>query len=176
MLLIARPLPDEYAPYFEKYLQHVPVDADVLTLLAEQAATVAHLVAALTPVQAAHRYAPGKWSVKQVLAHLADTERVFAFRALWFARGEQAALPGMDENLWAETAGADARPAADIGRELANLRRLSLDLFAALPPEAWTRRGVASERALSVRAVPWILAGHERHHLGVLRERYGLGG
>ena len=134
---------------------------------------MARLVAALTPDQAAHRYAPGKWSVKQVLAHLADTERVFVFRALWFARGEASALPGMDENLWGDSAGADAREVGDLGRELAALRQLSLDLFASLPPEAWERRGVASERVLSVRAVPWIIAGHECHHL-ILRERYGL--
>ena len=94
---------------------------------------------------------------------------------MWFARGETAALPGMDENLWGETAGADARPVADIGRELAGLRQLSLGLFASLPPEAWGRHGVASERVLSVRAVPWIVAGHERHHLEILRERYGVG-
>jgi hypothetical protein len=172
---IARPLPDEYAPYFEYYLRHVAPDADVLGVLAGQATTLSGLVSALTPAQAEHRYAPGKWSVKQVLAHLADTERVFVFRALWFARGETAALPGMDENLWGETAGADARKVADLGAELDLLRRHSLALFAALPAEAWDRRGVASERVLSVRAVPWILAGHERHHLEILRERYGVG-
>jgi hypothetical protein len=176
MPLIPRPSPDEYGSFYETYLRHVTAGADVLALLTEQAAAVARLVAALTPQQGEVRYAPGKWSVKQVLAHLADTERVFVFRALWFARGEESALPGMDENLWGETAGADARPVADIGRELAALRRLSLDLFAALPAEAWERRGVASERVLSVRAVPWIVAGHETHHLVVLRERYGLAG
>ncbi len=171
---ISRPASDEYGPFYETYLQHVPAGADVMALLAEQGTTMARLVAALTPPQAEHRYAPGKWSVKQVLAHLADTERVFTFRALWFARGETAALPGMDENLWGEMAGADARPVADLGRELAGLRQLSLGLFASLPPEAWGRRGVASERVLSVRAVPWIVAGHERHHLEILRERYGV--
>lgn len=175
MLVIARPTSEEYAPYYETYLQHVPDGTDVLAMLNEQAEEMARRVAMITPAQAAHRYAPGKWSVRQVLAHLADTERVFVFRALWFARGEQSALPGMDENLWAESAGADVRPTADIGRELAVLRSQSLDLFASFPAEAWERRGVASERVLSVRAVPWIIAGHERHHLEILRERYGLG-
>ncbi len=101
-------------------------------MLEEQATTMASLVVGLTPPQAEHRYAPGKWSVKQVLAHLADTERVFTFRALWFARGETMALPGMDENQRGQTAGADARAVADIGRELAGLRQLSLGLFALL--------------------------------------------
>ncbi len=173
---IARPLSDEYGPYYETYLQHVPAGADVVAMLTAQATTVARLVAGLTPQQAEHRYAAGKWSVKQVLAHLADTERVFVFRALWFARGETAALPGMDENLWGDAAGADARQVDDLGEELASVRRLSLRMFASLPPEAWDRRGVASERVLSVRAVPWIVAGHEKHHLIVLRERYGLAG
>lgn len=175
MLVIARPAPDEYAPYYETYLQHVPEGADVMALLAAQAAEVARVVAGITTAQAESRYAPGKWSAKQVLAHLADTERVFVFRALWFARGEESPLPGMDENLWAETAGADARTVAAFGVELAALRRHSLDLFASLPAPAWQRRGVASERMLSVRAVPWIIAGHERHHLDILRERYGVG-
>lgn len=175
MLVITRPSPEEYAPYYETYLQHVPADVDVLALLAAQGAAMALVVASVTAKQAEFRYAPGKWSVKQVLAHLADTERVFVFRALWFARGEEAPLPGMDENLWAETAGADARAVADFGVELAALRRHSLDLFASLPTQAWQRRGVASERTLSVRAVPWIVAGHERHHLDILRERYGVG-
>lgn len=174
MIPITRPTPEEYAPYYETYLQHVPPGAEVLDLLAEQARLMAALVARITPQQAEHRYAAGKWSVRQVLAHLVDTERVFVFRALWFARGEESALPGMDENLWAETAGADARPIGDFGRELAALRRLSLDLFASLPAAGWERRGVASERVLSVRAVPWIIAGHECHHLAILRERYGL--
>ena len=174
MMLIARPATDEYGPFYETYLQHVPAGADVVSRLVDQGTTMARLVAGLTPDQAAHRYAPGKWSVKQVLAHLADTERVFVFRALWFARGEASALPGMDENLWGDSSGADAREVADLGRELATLRQLSLQLFASLPPEAWQRRGVASERVLSVRAVPWIIAGHECHHLEILRERYGL--
>lgn len=174
MIHIARPTPEEYAPYYETYLQHVPPGAEVLDLLTDQAQIMAALVARITPRQEEHRYAEGKWSVKQVLAHLADTERVFVFRALWFARGEESALPGMDENLWAVTAGADARPIADFARELAALRRHSLDLFASLPAVAWERRGVASERVLSVRAVPWIIVGHECHHLEILRERYGL--
>ncbi len=176
MILITRPSTDEYGPFYETYLQHVPAGVDVVAMLTDQGATTARLVAGITPAQAAYRYAPGKWSVKQVLAHLADTERVFTFRALWFARGEESALPGMDENLWGESAGADRREVGDLGRELSTLRRLSLDLFASFPAEAWDRRGVASERVLSVRAVPWIIAGHECHHLEILRERYGLAG
>jgi hypothetical protein len=171
-----RPLSDEYGPFYATYLQHVPLGMDVQSTLVEQSRQLQRIVAGLTPRQAEHRYAPDKWSVKQVLAHLADTERVFTFRALWFARGEQAALPGMDENLWGGSAGADARHASDIGEELAGLRVLSLDLFDSFPDEAWERRGVASEQVLSVRAVPWIIAGHEKHHLIVLRERYGLAG
>ncbi|HOX25893.1 MAG TPA: DinB family protein [Candidatus Krumholzibacteria bacterium] len=174
MINLTRPAPGEYAPSYESYLQHVPPTDDVFDLLERQGRLVDHLVAGLSEDRAAFRYAPDKWSVKQVLGHLADSERVFAFRAVWFARGEESALPGMDENLWGRTAGADGRSVAGIGRELTALRELTLEVFASLPAEAWSRRGVANDNVLIVRAVPWIIAGHERHHLEVLRDRYGI--
>lgn len=166
-----RPSPDEYAPYYHKYVAEVPA-GDVLATLAEQGVAAGDLWAGLDEARAGRRYAPGKWSVKEVLGHLLDTERVFTLRALWFARGDAGPLPSMEQDAWVAAGRFDERRIADLAAEYAVLRRASLLLFRNLDEGALARRGVASGREITVRAFPWLIAGHERHHLAVVRERY----
>ncbi len=170
-LSIPPPAADEYAPFYAGYIARVPGD-DALAPLAAQESETAELLAGLSEEQAAFRYAPGKWSVKQVAAHLSDAERVFAYRALRIARGDRTPLPGFDENAYAAEAGADARPLADLAAELRAVRAATLALFRGLDPAALLRRGTANGVPVTVRAAAWIIAGHERHHLGILRDRY----
>jgi len=170
----ARPEPGEHAPYYKRYIDLV-ADGDVTQTLERQLADALEQLTPLKPEQAHHRYAPGKWSALQVVGHVADTERVFAYRALSFARGDASELPGFDETTWADAAGADALELAAVLEDLACVRRASLSLLRGLTPAAWARRGVANGSATSVRALAWMMAGHERHHRAVLRERYGIG-
>jgi len=168
-----RPAEDEYSPYFATYIGHVPA-GDVLETLSRQLGDTAAFLAAVSPAQASHRYAVGKWSVKEVVGHLSDTERIFAYRALRFGRGDPTPLPSFDENRYVPESGADARSFEELAHEFAAVRRATLALFEGLPPATWSRRGDASGKMISVRALAWIIAGHELHHLGVLRLRYGL--
>ncbi len=172
---IARPAPEEYAPYYRRYLDLVPGD-DAWPELAADPAPARAAVAGLPEARALHRYAPGKWSVKELLVHVSDTERVFAYRLLRVARHDATPLAGFDENAWAPESGADARPLDAIVAELRAVRAATLALIGSLPPGALERRGVANGQPVSARACAWIIAGHERHHAGILRERYGLGG
>ena len=169
-----RPSPDDYASDFAIYLAVAPADGSILDHLKAQGSEVLHLMRGLDVEAAERRYAPGKWSVKELIGHLIDTERVFIQRALWFARGGADTLPGMEEDVWAAAAGSHRRPLTDLWREYHVARIDHLYLLRSLPAEAVGRRGTAGGRVMSVRAVPWIIAGHERHHLQVLRERYGL--
>lgn len=166
-----RPDPTEYAAYYGTYVDLVPPGEILRTLEAQLHATLA----LLTPVDEAtalHRYAPGKWSVKEVLGHVIDSERVFALRALAFSRGERARLFGFEQDDWVAAGGFDGRPLRDLLAEFEAVRRATLHQFAGLDATAWMRRGVANDVEFTVRAVPWILAGHERHHVDVLRKRY----
>jgi hypothetical protein len=168
-----RPAEDEYAPYYGTYVNRVPA-GDVLALLARQLDETAAFLAGIPPARAAHRYAQGKWSVKEVIGHLSDAERVFSHRAFRFGRGDATPLPSFDENRYVPESGADLLPLEDLAREFAAIRRSTLALFHGLPAAAWSRRGAASGKMVSVRALAWITAGHELHHLDVLRTRYGL--
>jgi hypothetical protein len=174
MNLAQRPAPTEHSPYFARYVELVP-DGDILAALAGQIEETVALLSGVSPEQSQHRYAPGKWSLRQVVGHVADTERVFAYRALVFARGDRTELPSFDENGYAEASPAAARPLADAIEDLTSVRRATLSLLRGLPPEAWARTGVANANPASVRALAWIIAGHERHHCKVLRERYLAG-
>ncbi|HEY2093567.1 MAG TPA: DinB family protein [Thermoanaerobaculia bacterium] len=169
----SRPGPDEYAEYYGRYIDQVP-DGDVATLLESQGNATQKLLSAIGEEKAGYRYEPDKWSIKQVIGHITDAERVFAYRLLAFARGEKQPLPGFDQDEYMETANFDARSLAELSKELASTRRATLSLIRSLDDEAWTRRGVASDNPISARALAWITAGHERHHLNVLRERYGV--
>lgn len=174
--MIPRPDASEHLPYYAKYVDRVP-DGDLLQTLRGQLAETLALVRGLDEAQGGHRYAPGKWSIRDVLNHLIDAERIFAYRALRIARGDQTPLESFDENAYADEAGADARTLADLAEEMEHVRRASLSLFASLGDEGLARLGTASGGPVSVRALAWIIAGHERHHLALLRERYlpGLG-
>lgn len=171
---VARPEPSEYFEYYGKYIARVTAD-DACDALAAQRIETAALLAGLSEAQAMHRYAPGKWSVKEAMIHVADVERVFAYRALRFARMDTTPLPGFDENEWAPWTGADARPLPAIAAEVAAVRDASIALFRSMTPEATRRGGDANHHFMTVRALAWVIAGHELHHRAVLRERYGIG-
>ena len=167
-----RPQAGEHAPYFERYISLIEGDDPVQALEAQVAAFQA--LAGLPEDQAGHRYAEGKWSVREVLGHVIDTERVFGYRAMRIARGDQTPLPGFDENSFAEAAGHDACPLSELVDELVLLRRSHVLLFRHLPSEAWTRLGVSNANPTSSRALAFMMAGHVAHHLNILRDRYGI--
>jgi hypothetical protein len=171
MPAIPRPAPDEYAPYYGGYIDEVP-PGDVLEVLERQMTDTQALLRGLPAVRGGHRYAPGKWSIKEVVGHLSDTERIFGYRALCFSRGERASLPAFAEDEYVAAAGFDARPLADLAGELASVRAATLALFRGLSDAALLCRGIANGKEFTARAIAYIIAGHERHHVRVLRERY----
>lgn len=166
-----RPADDECLPYYRTYTQHVP-DGDILHTLHDQPSELHALCNEMTEASAETSPAPGAWSAKQVLLHLSDTERLFAFRALWFARGEHAALPGMEPDPWAAITDAHARTMGDLLTEFGHVRAATVALFTSLDQAAWLRRGTASGSIVSVRALAWIIAGHTLHHNRSLRDVY----
>lgn len=166
-----RPDASEYASFYAGYIAKVP-DGDLLQTLERQEEDTMALLAAVPETKGGFAYAPGKWTLKDVIGHVADAERVFSYRALRIARGDQTPLPGFDEKAWVPNAGCAARTLADLLGELRVVRAGTLALFRHLPAEATTRRGTANSIEISVRALAWIIAGHERHHLGIIRERY----
>jgi len=168
---IPRPAADEYAPYFARYIEQVP-EGDVLDLLHRQVDETVALVSAVGEQDAGYRYAEGKWSIKEVVAHVADTERIMVYRALCFARGETAPLPGFDENAYVARAKFAGRSLRDIVAEFKSVRAATVPFFAGLDAEELQRRGTANNRPYSVRAVAFVVAGHERHHAKILAERY----
>lgn len=170
---VDRPGADETAPYYRQYIERVAAD-DVTLALEQQGERTRRLLAGLDEARADHRYAPQKWSVKEVVGHVIDAERVFGFRAFAFARGDGSPLPSMDQDVYAASAGYQKRRLADIADELVCVRRATLALFRSLDSEAAARSGIASGVSFSVRSLAWIIAGHELHHAAVLRERYGL--
>jgi hypothetical protein len=171
---LSRPDAGEYAPFYAGYVAEMP-DGDLLAALERQGEETFSLFSALPEERGGHRYAPGKWTVKDVAGHLADAERVFSYRALRFGRGDATALASFDENAYVRAAGAESRPLVELAAELHDVRRATVALFRGFPPEAVTRRGVASGAEMSVRALAWVIAGHERHHVRVLHERYLTG-
>lgn len=169
----SRPQPDEYAGFFSRYIDGVP-DGDIVAFLESQGNATQKMLASIGEEKAGYRYAPDKWSIKQVVGHIADGERVFSYRLLAIARGEKQSLPGFEENEYVAAANFDARSLAELAEGLAATRHATLLLLRSLDEEAWQRRGVANNNALSVRAIAWVTAGHERHHVNILRERYGV--
>jgi uncharacterized damage-inducible protein DinB len=167
----SRPGADEYDVYYARYVERVP-DGDIVAILATQIEDTVALLRELNEQQAGFRYAEGKWSVKEVVGHMSDTERVFAYRALRIARRDNTLLAGFDENAWAAASPADARPLPSLIAELGAVRAGTVSLLAGLAPDDWTRRGRANDREVSVRALAWITAGHELHHRAILAERY----
>lgn len=167
----ARPDDSEYNSYYQPYVAEVP-EGGLLATLAAQRDSTAAVLAEIPEARAGYRYAAGKWSIKEVVGHVTDAERVFSYRALRIARADATPLPGFDENAWVPAGGFDRRTLADLAAELRAVRGSTLALFGGFDADAWPRMGTASGHPVSARALAWILAGHERHHLRVLRERY----
>jgi DinB superfamily len=173
MANVGHPSPTEYAPFYAAYVGNVTED-DVLGALETQSAETSALLARIDDEKASHRYAPEKWSVKEVVGHFTDAEVVFAYRALAIARGDKASLPGFDEQEYMRNANFDRRSMRSIAESYAAARASTLALFRGFSDEAWQRSGTANNAGVSVRALAHIVLGHERHHLRVLRERYGV--
>lgn len=171
-MLSTRPAAGQYAPYYETYVRLIPAGTNPLVLLQQQPRELRQLLEPLTEEQGQFAYAPGKWSIKESLVHMIDTERIFAYRALRIARGDQQALPGFEQNDYVPASGANARSMADILEEYDTVRAATLSLLRSFQPEALERMGTASNNPVSVRALAYIMAGHEAHHLHLLRERY----
>jgi hypothetical protein len=166
-----RPAAGEFAEYYGRYISRVP-DGDVRAQLERQIGATAAYIKSRGDAWAMSRYAPGKWSVKEVVGHLADAERVFSYRALRFARGDAKPLQGFDENAYVPAAQCDSRGMADLLDEFAAVRSATVSLVRSFDDAAWARRGIASDNPVTVRAIAYIMAGHELHHLAILRERY----
>jgi hypothetical protein len=161
----------EAAEYYFKYIDLVPA-GDIREVLATQLPDTVALLRGISDERSRYRYAPGKWSIREVVGHLNDTERVLAFRALWFARGFDSPLPSFDENVAARHAAAGERSLDSHIEEFRSVRSSTLDFFRDLPPDAWLRRGIASDNPFTVRALAYIIAGHVIHHARILNERY----
>src|SRR5215213_7648696 len=161
-----RPESNEYGSWYAGYVSLVPED-DVLSAIETQSSETQKVLASLDDARAAHRYAEGKWSVKEVIGHVTDAERVFGYRALCISRGEQQSLPGFDEKEYMRHSNFDAWKIGDLAESYALTRRANIVLFRNLPPEAWKRAGTASNYPVTVNAIAYIIVGHERHHLRV---------
>jgi hypothetical protein len=170
-MMTERPERDEAAEYFFRYIDLVE-HADIVATLEKQHAESLTFFRSIPEQRAHHRYAPDKWTVSGVLAHINDCERMFSFRAFWFARGLEGPLPSFDQEIGAKHDGSDARSLASLIAEFDALRQASISLFKHLPQEAWTRRGIASGNPFSVRALAYTAAGHVLHHRRVLEARY----
>ncbi len=171
---ISRPGPDESIAYYRRYIDKVAGE-DITDQLASQLHEVEKLLEPVTDRAALARYAEGKWSIKEIIGHLIDTERIFAYRLLRIARGDSTPLPGFDENAYNPEGQFDERPIAMLLAEFRSVRQSTSALFEGLPAQAWERRGIANGQPISARALAYIIVGHVFHHLGVLRDRYGLG-
>jgi hypothetical protein len=172
-LSLERPAPAEYASFHAGYVALVP-DGDVLKLLERQGRQTTRLLRSVGERKSRHRYAPGKWSIREVVGHVIDAERVFTYRALRFARADATPLPGFDENQWGGTSNADSRTLKELTAELASVRAATLAMFRGFTATEFARTGTASGQPMSVRGITFVTAGHERHHVNVLRERYGI--
>jgi hypothetical protein len=166
-----RPGPAEYAPYYAPYVAAAGA-GDPFDALEAQSAEAGAMLGTLTPDQTRFRYAPEKWSVGEVLSHMSDAERVFAYRALRFGRGDEQSLVGFDQQEWAAFTNAESREIADLVAEFRAVRAATIQLFHGLAPEAFSRGGVASDNPVTVRALLYITLGHAAHHLGILRDSY----
>ena len=173
MSLLPRPEAGEYHEYYGRYIDLVP-DGDIVETLGSQLGETLALLQSIDPERETFRYADGKWSIREVVGHLVDTERVFAYRALHMARTGGADLPGMEQDDWARNSNAGRRPLYDLASEWGALRRTNVQFFATLGPDAGVRTGVASGFEFSVRSFPWIIAGHELWHRRRLVEDYGV--
>lgn len=166
-----RPAPSEYLPYYERYIGLVP-EGDVVATLVNQMIETQALLRALPASVATYRYAPDKWSVNELVGHMIDSERIFTSRALRFARNDPAPMPSFDQDNYVRNATFDSYPLADLASELEAVRHATIFLFRHMDEQAWSRKGVANNAEVSVRALAYICAGHELHHREILSARY----
>jgi hypothetical protein len=166
-----RPQPDEYAPYYEKYVSLISA-TDILGALEGQRLVMSQLLAARSEREGNFRYAPGKWAVKEVVGHINDTERIFAYRALRISRADQTPIEGFEQDDYVKYGNFSERSLVDLAEEFVYVRNATLGLLRSLPDAAWTRRGIANKNEVSVRALAYIIAGHEVHHRRILEEKY----
>lgn len=171
-ITIPRPQPGEYPESYAGYIAQAADVGDLATHLAKQGDETRKLFTALSEAQAGFRYAPGKWTPRDIVLHLADAERAFAYRLLTFARGADTPLPGFDEVGWVRVANASERGMPGLASELYAVRSATSALLQGLAEDALDRRGIANGNLISVRALAWVIAGHELHHLRIIRERY----
>ena len=169
--MITAPDRTEAAPYYFTYIDQVP-SGDIRVLLEAQSGETLALLRGISEETSLVRYAPGKWSIREVLGHINDTERLFVSRAFWFARGFDTPLPSFDQNVAVSAAGAQDRSWSSLVDEFQTVRASTLSFFKNLPDDAWMRRGIASDNPFTVRALAYMTVGHVTHHLRILRERY----
>jgi hypothetical protein len=172
-VLSNRPEAGEFDPYYARYIDRVP-DGDVASLLDNQIRSTAAVLRAVPAQRATHRYAEGKWSIAEVVGHIIDAERIFGYRALRIARADTTPIEGFDQDGYVPAGEFDRRTLADLVGDFEAVRRSTLTLIRGFPPAAWTRSGTANNKPISVRALIYIIAGHERDHLGTLKARYGV--
>lgn len=171
---IARPSEDEFSPYHLTYISRVPVDLDPVELMRTQINLLSRLMKAVSEAQSFFRYAPHKWSIKEVVGHLSDTERIMSCRLLRIARGDRTPLPGFEEDDYVRAANFDARALSSLVEEWVDVRRATLALVAGIEHSAWMHRGIANTKEVSARALGYIIPGHVAHHIDLLQSRYGL--
>ncbi|HEY6183375.1 MAG TPA: DinB family protein [Terriglobales bacterium] len=169
--VVGCPDASEHSPYFGRYISLVS-DPDILTVLESQWKETAALLRGLNEKDGPHRYAPDKWTVREVLGHMNDTERIFAYRALRIARADKTPLAGFEQDDYVLAGGFEKRTLADLREEFDAIRKSSLFLFRGLEETAWTRQGTANKEGLSVRSLAYMIAGHELHHRRILLEKY----
>jgi hypothetical protein len=172
---MSRPIETEYAPFYQSYVSHVSED-DILPAMRSQIDAVDVLLDRVAPERETYAYAEGKWSIRQIVGHLIDGERVFGYRALCIARGEMQNLPGFDENAYMPNAPYEHVELEDLLSEFRLVRLSNIAMLRTLDETAWMRMGMANGAPVSVRALAYIMVGHVRHHLGVLRDRYQIAG
>jgi hypothetical protein len=169
--IVARPGDTDCAPYYQSYIRAVPA-GDLIAIARQQLPELGSLLAGLTDEQSQFRYAPDKWSIREVLGHLIDTERVFSYRATAFSRADRSALPSFDQAEWAPYGRYHERPLADLLEELTAVRHATVALMRGMPEEALARRGIASEREFTVLALLTIVPGHVEYHRQLLERDY----
>lgn len=172
ILSLEPPVDGEYHAAFEKYILLARGNRDVIGRLNQQLQEVEELLRPLDPARHGYRYAVGKWSVKEMVGHMSDTERIFSYRLLRFARADMTPVPGFDENTYVQAADFDALDLTELLDEFASVRRATVQLLSHLPAAAWQRAGISNHHTLSVRALVFVMLGHVDHHLSMLRERY----
>lgn len=169
--MLQRPAADEHAPYYSTYTSLVP-EGDVRDHLKRQLSETVALLSGVSDERSSRAYGPGKWTLKEAVLHMADTERVFGYRMLRIGRGDTTPLPGFEQDDWVPHSGANSRSLASLVLEFATIRAATLQLMESFDAAAWARRGTASDKPVTVRALAYICAGHELHHQKILRERY----